>query len=150
MAKPLPASGTQRVEIDVFDRHAQLPGTILPAAALGLACASPIGRSIASPLEALPIDKGFDQMDGVAVSGLPIVGQPPRNASQDMAGQVRHLDPRQAGHTLPIIRHLSRFTTAVILSSENDSACFVSVDRPMAFTTYVSCPIILRPLFPSG
>ena len=95
MAKLLPASAAQRVEIDVLDRHAQLAGAILPAATLGLAYASPIGRSIASALETLAIDKGFQEIHGVAVLGLPIIRQPPRNASQDVTGQVWHLNPRQ-------------------------------------------------------
>ena len=83
----------QGIEIDVFDGDAEGTGTILTAAALGLADTDPVGGTVAGPLEAGAVDKGFEEVHGVAVLGLPVGREAASQAGQEVAGEVRDTDP---------------------------------------------------------
>src|ERR1035441_5047673 len=87
--QPLLKARVQGIEINVFDGQPVGPAirAVLPAAAFGLADAPPVGGLVATAGKTVALDKGFQQIDGMAVFALPIAAQPPSNAAQQMAGQ---------------------------------------------------------------
>lgn len=64
-------------------------------AALREAHLDPVGGAIATPVIAGLIDQSFQQHRLCAISGPPVARQLARRPGEDMAGQVRHPDPRQ-------------------------------------------------------
>jgi len=72
MAEEFSQAWGEEVEIDVLDRHAEGSVAVLATAPLSVAHVNPVGGLVAGALEALGIDKGFDQIDGVAISSLPV------------------------------------------------------------------------------
>ena len=83
----------QRIEIYVFDWDVQCAVAILAAASLCLAGAGPVGGAVAGAFESGPVNKGFDEVDGVAVLGRPIGCEPADNMCQEVTGKVRDADP---------------------------------------------------------
>src|SRR6202521_3104051 len=60
-AEPLLKILTQRVEVDVFERHLQGMVSITPATATSLAHGSPVGRPVANPGKTIALDKSLCQ-----------------------------------------------------------------------------------------
>ena len=85
------------IDVDVLDGSRRLMGA-LTAASLGLAQRDPIGGPIAGACKALVIHEGLQQIEGLTILGLPVGGDPAADPAQDVAGQVRHAQPRQDGH----------------------------------------------------
>src|SRR6516164_3911984 len=82
----------QGIEVDVFDRNlmpASL-GAVLAGAAFSLPDALPVGGSVTGCGKTLPLHKGFQQIDGVTVFGLPVATQPPAKVAQNITGQLGH------------------------------------------------------------
>ena len=70
-------------------------GQIVLAPARGQAQGKPVGRTITNAAKAGRLDEGFQQINRVLVKLLPIVRNPARHPSQQMAGQVPDFYPRQ-------------------------------------------------------
>ena len=87
----------QGIKVNVLDGRLHLFAIagVLPGASFGLANVQPVGGFIAGAGETIPLDKGFEQINGVSVFGLPIATQAPGYAAQNVAGQVRHFYPRK-------------------------------------------------------
>jgi len=81
------------IEVDVFERCLDLMVTILPCSPLGLAGKHPIGSSGAGSSEAGTIDKGFDQVNGMSITLLPVVVQTPDDSPKNVAGEMGNFDP---------------------------------------------------------
>jgi hypothetical protein len=92
----LPEMRVQGIQVNVFHRQpiGAAVRAILAAAAFGLAHALPIGRPVTTAGEAVMLDKGFQQINGVAVLTLPITADTPGDATQHVAGQRGHTRPR--------------------------------------------------------
>jgi hypothetical protein len=99
--QPLLKARVQGIKINVFDRQSvgSAIRAVLSAAALGLANAPPVGSPVATAGKAVALDKGFQQIDGMAVFALPIAAQPPGDAAQQVAGQRGHSYPGQDQET---------------------------------------------------
>jgi hypothetical protein len=72
MAEQLPEAGCQGIEVDIFDRHTHGGIPILATSTRCLPDVPPIGGPITGTLEAATLDKGFYQVEGMAVFVLPI------------------------------------------------------------------------------
>ena len=70
-------------------------GLVVLAASRGLAQELPVGRTVASSLEALRIDEGLQEIDRVPIHRAPVGRESACHAAQDVRGQVWHLDPGQ-------------------------------------------------------
>src|ERR1035437_618813 len=88
-------TSTQRIEVDVFDRHPRAMLAVLTAAPLGLAHALPIGRPVAGADKTLPFDERFQPPQAMAVLSAPVAIDTPSDPAQYVAGQVGHPYPRQ-------------------------------------------------------
>ena len=75
MAEEFSQAWGEAVEIDVLDRHAEGSVAVLATAALGLAHVNPVGGLVAGAAEAIALDEGLDQIDGMAISSLPVGAQ---------------------------------------------------------------------------
>jgi len=67
----------ERIEVDVFTGHSQATVVIVAAAALSLSGANPIGGALTTALETISLHKGLQQVNGMAIFGLPIGAQTP-------------------------------------------------------------------------
>ncbi len=85
----------QRVEVDVFDRHADVVGSVLACAALRLANADPVGGAVAGAFEAGSVNEGLDEMNRMPVLGQPVRGEAAGKTREQVRGQMRHAHPRQ-------------------------------------------------------
>ena len=85
----------QRIAQHILQRAGDPLGLFLDPAPGGLAQVDPVGRPVACALEALAIHEGLQVMDRVTVELLPVGADPAGDAAQDMAGQMRNLDPGQ-------------------------------------------------------
>ena len=65
------------------------------ASALGKSHVRPVGCLIAGALKTLAVDKGLQKEDGMVVHVLPVSGEDPGHAAQDMGGQRSNLNPGQ-------------------------------------------------------
>ena len=74
-------------------------GVALLGAALGLADAEPIGRSVAGAFKSADVHKGFCKINGVTIDSLPVRAQPSEIKSQNPGGQM--LDPDPVGDQKP-------------------------------------------------
>ena len=99
--QPLLKARVQGIKINVFDRQSvgSTIRAVLSAATLGLANAPPVGSPVATAGKAVALDKGFQQINGMAVFTLPIAAQPPGDAAQQVAGQRGHSYPGQDQET---------------------------------------------------
>src|ERR1035437_2049243 len=104
MAENLPKPGRQRVKVDVFDWHTHGGISILATAPRCLPNQFPIGCLIACALEAVPLDKSFDQVKRMPVFVLPIGADSFQDGGQQMACQMRYSDPGQDEKT-GVVRH---------------------------------------------
>jgi len=93
MAEQFPKVWGEGIEVDIFDRNRQGAVAVLPAATFCLASADPVGGAVAGALEAGAVHEGFDQVDGMAVLGLPIVCEAAGQAGEEVGGQVGDADP---------------------------------------------------------
>src|SRR5216683_2066202 len=95
VAEPLAKARRQRIAEDLFDRvRRPLAGRVVTAP--GRATQDdPIGGAITRAPEALGIDEGFEEVNGVPVDLLPVLRQEDRHPTEHVGGQMRHRDPRQ-------------------------------------------------------
>jgi len=70
-------------------------GPVLTGAAFSLPDALPVGGSVTGCGKTLPLHKGFQQIDGVTVFGLPVPAQAPAQVTQNTTGQPRHAPQHQ-------------------------------------------------------
>jgi hypothetical protein len=65
----------QWTKVNVFDRDLLVLaiGAVLAAATLGLAHAYPVGGPITGALKPVTLDKGFQQINRMAIFALPVV-----------------------------------------------------------------------------
>ena len=95
MGECLPKSLCQWVKVNIFDRHLQGGVPVVTAAPLGLTHIDPVGGLITNTPEALPFQKGFQEIKGVVVPGHPVGANPPGDLAQDVAGEMENPDPGQ-------------------------------------------------------
>ncbi len=86
----------QGIKINVLDRGLMpgAVGAVLASASLGLADPYPIGGSISSAGKTVALHKALQQINGMAIFGLPIPVDAAGNPAQNITGQVRHPRPR--------------------------------------------------------
>ncbi len=96
----------QRVEVGIFDRDLQCAVTVLTTASLGLADASPVGGAVAGTPEARSVDEGLDEVDGMAVLKPPVGAQSSQSSCQEVASEMRDLDPGQGRHIMLTLQSL--------------------------------------------
>src|SRR5664279_1667141 len=90
-AKPL----CQSISQNLFDRPVRYVTVGLFAASRRLAKQHPVGRAVASSAESLRVHERLKKINRMPVHALPISGDAPRHAAQDMRCQVLDPDPRQ-------------------------------------------------------
>lgn len=95
MTQTFAGIGPERIHIDILDRNVEGGVSILPAAALGLTDADPVGGFITGSLETVTFHKGFQEVKRVPVFGLPIGSDAAGDPRENMAGQVWNFDPGQ-------------------------------------------------------
>jgi hypothetical protein len=84
----LAKSPMQGVKVNVFD-GGLVPisvGPILSGSAFSLAHAHPVGGSVSSARKTITLYKGLQQINGMAVFGLPIAAEALGNPAQNVAG----------------------------------------------------------------
>ena len=86
----------QGTKINVFDRGLMpgAVGAVLASSSLGLADPYPIGGSVSSGSKTVALHKALQQINGMAIFGLPIPIEAAGNPAQNITGQVRHPRPR--------------------------------------------------------
>lgn len=85
----------QRIEINILNGRL-VPGSVgpvLPSPALGLPHACPVGGPVSGARKTVALDKALQQINAVAIFGLPIAAEAPGHSAQNIAGQLRHPDP---------------------------------------------------------
>jgi hypothetical protein len=95
MGKNLPKVFSQRVKPYGFNRSPRRRIAIPFASALGKPHVNPVGCLVAGALKTLAVDKGLQKEDRMVVYFLPVSGEEPGHAAQDMGGQIRNLNPGQ-------------------------------------------------------
>src|SRR5437764_12657407 len=86
----------QGIKINVLDRGL-IPGSVravLASSSLGLADPYPIGGSVSSAGKTVALHKALQQINGMAIFGLPIPIEAAGNPAQNITGQVRYPRPR--------------------------------------------------------
>lgn len=68
---------------------------VIAGTASGLTGEDPVCRPITGASEQGPVDKGFQQIDGMSILFLPVRADAMGNPGEDMAGQMGNLNPRQ-------------------------------------------------------
>ena len=79
---------------------------VLSAASLRLACGHPVRRFVASSGETAGVDEGLGQGHTRPVAPEPIARQTPQAGAEDVAGPMRHLNPRQDEEPRVAAHHL--------------------------------------------
>ena len=87
--------GTKRFDEDVFDGQGVLVVRVEFAAALGLAEVEPVGSPLAGAAEARGFAEGFQQDGSDAVAAVPVGGQLPLAAGEQVGGEMGDADPGQ-------------------------------------------------------
>ncbi len=87
--------GLERLEEDVLDGEGVFVADVELAAPLGLADVDPVGGSIAGAAEALRLAEGFQQHGTDAIALAPVVGKLAGGESEQVGGEIGHLDPGQ-------------------------------------------------------
>src|SRR6266516_7517562 len=85
----------QGIKVNVLD-GGLMPGSVgpvLPGPALGLTYAHPVGGTVSGARKTVALHKSLQQVNGMAVFGLPITTDASGNPAQNVAGQVRHPRP---------------------------------------------------------
>src|SRR2546425_9226668 len=86
----------QGIKVNVLERGL-MPGSVgavLASSSFGLADASPIGGSVSGAGKTVGLHKALQQINGMAILGLPITPDAVGNPAQNITGQVRHPRPR--------------------------------------------------------
>ena len=78
----------------------------MSAASLRLACGHPVRRFVASSGETAGVDEGLGQGHTRPVAPEPIARQTPQAGAEDVAGPMRHLNPRQDEEPRVAAHHL--------------------------------------------
>ena len=83
----------QRVHINIFEGDRRDASAAIACASLGLTNMNPIGCLIACPAETTAVYEGLQQINRMSVFGLPVRADAPRNARENMTGQIPKVDP---------------------------------------------------------
>src|SRR6202023_2879837 len=83
-SQEFPEMGMQGTKVNVFYRDLMVRtiGSVLAAAALGLAYAYPVGRLVRGGGKSVALDKSLQQINGMAILALPLVAQTLGNATK--------------------------------------------------------------------
>src|SRR3972149_4869226 len=89
----LPEVWGKGIEIDVLDRHANGIVSLVSSPSFCLADELPVGSLVRGDLKAFPLDKGFEQINGMSVFVYPIVPDAASNESRNVACQMGNAYP---------------------------------------------------------
>ena len=79
--------------MDIFNGDVQRVVAVLSTASLSLADAGPVRSAVAGALETGTVDEGLDQVDGVAILGLPIGREAAGKTCEHVRGQMWNANP---------------------------------------------------------
>ncbi len=85
----------ERIHVDFLDGGPGIRVLTVSGSPFGIAQVDPVGGFVAGPLEAVLLNEGLQQEDGVIVLLYPVPAQPSGYMSQKVAGQMGNVDPRQ-------------------------------------------------------
>jgi hypothetical protein len=88
LAEPREGIGPKRIDPGGLGHPVMAVGRVMAAEASGEAEANPVRRSIARPLKAGLVDKGFGEKDRMAVPRLPIPAETAQIGGEDPGGEV--------------------------------------------------------------
>src|SRR5260370_20066204 len=93
IAQDLPKVAGQRIDVDIFHRHAQSVVPILARPPLRRSDLLPVGSLIEGAAKAVPFDKRLDQRDSMPVLRLPIRRESPQHPPQHPTAQPMNSHP---------------------------------------------------------
>src|ERR1039458_10391624 len=93
-APPNP-SARQRISQNLLDRPVRNVAVGLLASTRRPSHQHPVGRTVTGSTEPLRIDERLQEVNGMPVHLLPVIGNPSRHPTQDMRRQIFSADPGQ-------------------------------------------------------
>ena len=83
----------KRIEVDGLDGRADAVMNVVAGSAGGVAGMDPVGGFVAGSLESTAFDEGLREDDGMTVFVFPVGGEAAEGQGENMAGEMRDLDP---------------------------------------------------------
>lgn len=86
---------TQRITPHCFNGSVWFIGLVIITPAGSFTQIHPVGRSITGSLKTFGVNKSLKKIDRVIVEFLPIIRKNPGHTSQQVGGQIGHVDPTE-------------------------------------------------------